>query len=597
MAREIRRMSPVLQQFGSQLWMLLFLLHAFAINGYKSPSCHEVKTAFQLRQIGPLKWVPDVPTTESDMKICLQKGLTCCTKKMEDSYQGAVQREILQTIQSFSFELKYVIVGHNTALQEAFEALIRIAANHTDSLFETVYRNMAQDVTETVKELFTDISLYILGSDVTVEGAITRFLDSLFPVVYSRVINPGIARLSEEYIECLRMTRQDVNPFGQYSKQLVTELSKSLQASRLLSMALNLGVEVINTTEHVTFTKECSKALVRMQYCSHCHGLTLIRPCVGYCLNVMRGCLASVAELDAHWREYILMLEELTNNMAGSHDLELALLGIRSTVNEAILNAQLNGPQLTSTVDKVCGQPEIKEVSPSPENMIAAEDPVHVTKPPMTGKAASLTQKKRELMNYMRGYKTFFASLAERLCDGDLVVRDSSTCWNGEDVVESYTRRVVGNGLKAQADNPEMRVRGWDPTITQINEKLQQSNQMLEGKKKAKPEKWTNTEVGSGDGLLDMETSGDCDDEDGCQGSGSHGIDKNRPIYETTGNEIYTEGKGTQGTSVKKTDTVSVTTTTKPPPEKGSRGTAVRQLTNCWALILTTIALLTHWFL
>lgn len=28
----------------------------------KSPSCHEVRTAFQLRQIGPLKLVPDVPT-------------------------------------------------------------------------------------------------------------------------------------------------------------------------------------------------------------------------------------------------------------------------------------------------------------------------------------------------------------------------------------------------------------------------------------------------------------------------------------------------------------------------------------------------------
>uniref|UniRef100_A0A8C0J7N9 Uncharacterized protein n=2 Tax=Testudinidae TaxID=8487 RepID=A0A8C0J7N9_CHEAB len=79
-------------------------------------------------------------------------------------------------------------------------------------------------------------------------------------------------------------------------------------------------------------------------------GLTLIRPCVGYCLNVMRGCLASVSELDTQWREYISTLEYLTNEMAGSHDLELALLGIRNSINEAILHAQLNGPQLSATV-------------------------------------------------------------------------------------------------------------------------------------------------------------------------------------------------------------------------------------------------------
>uniref|UniRef100_A0ACB8FA24 Uncharacterized protein n=1 Tax=Sphaerodactylus townsendi TaxID=933632 RepID=A0ACB8FA24_9SAUR len=33
------------------------------VSGGKNPSCHEVRTAFQIRQIGPLKLVPDVPTT------------------------------------------------------------------------------------------------------------------------------------------------------------------------------------------------------------------------------------------------------------------------------------------------------------------------------------------------------------------------------------------------------------------------------------------------------------------------------------------------------------------------------------------------------
>ncbi|KAI6063190.1 Glypican-5 isoform X1 [Aix galericulata] len=208
---------------------------------------------------------------------------------------------------------------------------------------------MAKEAAEPVKKLFRDISLYILGAETTVEGAVLRFFDSLFPLVYSRLINPGITDLSEDYTECLRLTRQDINPFGRYSKNMVTELSKSLWASRMLSQALSLGIEVINTTEHAVLSKECSRALVKMQYCPHCQGLTLIRPCVGYCLNVMRGCLASVSELDAQWREYISTLEYLTNEMAASHDLEIALTGIRNSINEAILHAQLNGPQLSAT--------------------------------------------------------------------------------------------------------------------------------------------------------------------------------------------------------------------------------------------------------
>ncbi|XP_053930191.1 glypican-5 isoform X7 [Cuculus canorus] len=484
-------------QGSSALPPLLWLLAA-ALCGAAggAPSCHEVRTAFQLRQIGPLKLVPDVPTAESDLQICQHRAPTCCTKKMEESYQAAVRRERTQSIQALNFELKYMIVGHITAFQEAFESLLRSGENHTSSLLKTAYRPMAKEAAAPVKELFTDISLYILGAETTVESAVLRFFDSLFPLVYSRLINPGITDLSEDYTECLRLTRQDVNPFGRYSKNMVTELSKYLWASRMLSQALSLGIEVINTTEHAALTKECSKALVKMQYCPHCQGLTLIRPCVGYCLNVMRGCLASVSELDAHWREYISTLEYLTNEKAASHDLEIAVMGIWNSINEAILHAQLNGPQLSATVDKVCGQPRQQEGDLSSDNIVPVKEVTEAQtfmmahtslnnkrsslplKASKNDKSRSLKKISREFINYMKRSRTFYASIAERLCDGDLVMRDSSTCWNGEDVVESYTSRVVSNGLKAQINNPELKVRGLDPLISNLIDKLQHFNQI-----------------------------------------------------------------------------------------------------------------------
>ncbi len=54
---------------------------------------------------------------------------------------------------------------------------------------------------------------------------------------------------------------------------------------------------MINTTDHLQLSRECKRGLLKMTYCPHCQGLTRSRPCMGYCLNVLRGCLASLAEV------------------------------------------------------------------------------------------------------------------------------------------------------------------------------------------------------------------------------------------------------------------------------------------------------------
>lgn len=55
--------------------------------------------------------------TDSNLQICQHRAPTCCTKKMEESYQAAVRRERMENIQTLNFELKYMIVGHITAFQ------------------------------------------------------------------------------------------------------------------------------------------------------------------------------------------------------------------------------------------------------------------------------------------------------------------------------------------------------------------------------------------------------------------------------------------------------------------------------------------------
>ncbi|XP_057189358.1 glypican-5 isoform X2 [Triplophysa rosa] len=506
-------------------WIIAVLAVEFAtLSAVRAHSCHEVKTAFQVRQIGPLKWVPETPATDVDLSVCKHTGPSCCTRKMEESYRAAVLRDTTQNIRLYSFELKYLISTHATAFQDTFQSLLSFSQSHLFSLFETMYTSLLPSVSPHILCLYTDLSHYLQGTgNVSVETAVHCFFDSLFPLVHTHIVNPSMAESigtgasgDSQLGDCLRMTRQDVNPFGPHPRTMTAELVSALQAGRALSIALAVGSEVMNVTDMAELSKECVRALVRMQYCSHCRGLTLIRACSGLCLNVMRGCLASLSEIHAPWRQYVNILQDLARMVAGEHNLELALLGIRGHVEEAILYAQLHGRRITATVDKVCGHSS--NVSSTTVRTFSSSS---VTPPPTNStldvpgadKIGMLKHLHRDFIEYMSRYKSIFNNLPEKLCEAEMGV-DELTCWSGDDVVQSYNARVVGGGVRAQRQNPELRVRGVDPLILDVKARLELFNQEIQEVLPGVGQGPSWDEPGSG-----VENSGDCDDEDGCEGS------------------------------------------------------------------------------
>lgn len=50
---------------------------------------------------------------------------------------------------------------------------------------------------------------------------------------------------------------------------------------------------------------ECVRALTKMSNCPACQGLPEVQPCRGYCINVMKGCLAFHSELSDSWNKFI----------------------------------------------------------------------------------------------------------------------------------------------------------------------------------------------------------------------------------------------------------------------------------------------------
>ncbi|XP_053286774.1 glypican-5 [Pleuronectes platessa] len=553
------------------LWVILLsllLVPESGCRGAGADSCHEVKTAYMMRQIGPVELVPDSPGTDESLRVCVHPGPTCCTSKMEDSYMAAVRSETQQKIQSYSFELKYLIAGNTKAYQETFESLVSFMSNLTSSLFDSAYSTLVSDSRPLVFQLFDGIKRHLSGeSDSSLENTVRRFYNDLFPLVYRRLLNPGFGHTSLQshapttHDDCLRLTRQDVSPFGPHPRLLVSSLSRALGVGRALSRLLRLAGEVVNATEKATLSRECGRGLVRMQYCSHCRGLTLIRPCTGLCVNVMRGCLVGVSELGAPWESLVVLLQRLSATLATSsnhNSLELALLAVRNHVNDAILHAQLHGPRITATVEKVCGPQEPGPVTtsskPTTSHVTASVTPVTsltserltVTSPPSAthqrpqqqtrklfplkgsrgDKSRSLKKLSREFEGSIQRYQWFFSELPEMLCESEMEV-EQHTCWSGHDVAESYAGRVVSSSLKAQRENPEMTVRNTDPVLKGAKQRLEQLTQELlvelgwaskaRGRVEEEEGGSADTEGGSGN---------DCDDEDGCEASGERNGDE-----------------------------------------------------------------------
>ncbi|KAM9439246.1 glypican-5 isoform 1-T1 [Clarias gariepinus] len=552
-------MSRVLLPRLNVCWMaVLVLAHLAVASAARAHTCSEVKTAFQLRQIGPVKWVPEAPATDANLLVCKHAGPSCCNRKMEDSYKVAALRDTVQNIKSYTFELKYLLSSHAAAFHDTYQSLFTFSQGHLLSLFESTYTSLSGRIAPHVNSLFSSLSTFIQDtSNTSVDATVYRFYDDLFMLVHNHIIRPGTLEDSD-LSECLRATRQDVNPFGRHAQAMVEELAGAMEAARTLTRAFSMGENLMNITEMAPLTNECKRALLKMQYCPHCQGLTLIRPCLEFCLNVMRGCLANVAELDMPWRQYVAILEDLTHKVAGEHSLELALLGVKSHVNDAILHAQLQETRISATVDKVCGQSvtEMQTAHPNTARMISSATlgPEPTTnqsdsnigkqlerlshlhsslplKPNKHNKDRSLKEISREFIKYIVRYKAFFAALPEMLCEGE-VVRDEPTCWSGNDVVESYKGRVVGNGLLAQRKNPEVKVKVPDVQLAEIKERLEHFNQETQQRMPGLGHRDSWEDLGSGE-----DSSGECDDEDGCQGSGE-GITKSSNTDSSVDTEV-----------------------------------------------------------
>ncbi|KAM9741004.1 glypican-3 isoform 1-T2 [Menidia menidia] len=495
------------------LFMCAFL-QLFPLPGGQVPNCQDVRTMFHSLHPGS-KWVPETPVSGVDLQVCQTKGPTCCSKKMEERYQVAARGKMESGLQVVSAHLKHLIIQNAAIFQEAFDLVLRHGRNSTLAMLKLEFPSLGGGAYSSIGQLFLDMSLYILGSDSAVDHMVEALFDRLFPLTYRRLLGGGASTVSEE---CVRGAWKDSGAFGPYPKLMMTRLSRSLLATRVFLQALNLGIEVVNTTDHLRLSRDCSRALLKLWYCSYCQGNLGPPVCRGFCQTVMQGCLGGAAEVQPHWRSYIDGLGKLAGGMRGEQDMEDVVLRLPSMVKLALKHAVSARTRLTTLVSGMCGHSPpraSRSVESPPARQPPASPAARGAQPSDTDE--TLASLRREFISNLRGFSSFYSSLGEALCSREPAPANHSLCWNGQEM----TDRFPGPSLKRLHPASESKSnKPPEPVISQIIDKLKHINQLLQTVT-VHEKRWRARSRGSaGDGWSDEgeDGSGDCDDEDECTG-------------------------------------------------------------------------------
>ncbi|KAI4897294.1 hypothetical protein NFI96_024654, partial [Prochilodus magdalenae] len=357
---------------------------------------------------------------------------------------------------------------------KAFDMVLRLGRNSTLAMLKEEFPALGGASSGAVNQLFLDMSLYILGSDANVDDMVTSFFSRLFPLAYRRLLGNGAAPGASE--DCLKGAWREGSAFGSYPKLMMTRLSRSLPATRIFLQALNLGIEVVNTTQHLRAGRDCGRALLRLWYCPHCQGLLEARPCKALCLTTMGACLGGAAEVQPHWRSYVEGLGTLDSAMRGEQDMEAVVLRLHVIIKLALKHAVGAKSKVNTQVSGACAhtpQRAARAVASSAEHTLASP----VARSPQSSNSdpdQTLVGRRREFIQSLRSFSLFYGGLGEALCNREPSALNSSLCWNGQEMTDKFP----GPGLRrAHPHGSETKQKPPEPVISQIIDKLKHINQ------------------------------------------------------------------------------------------------------------------------
>lgn len=393
-------------------------------------------------------------------------GGHCCSHHTEDDLIKKSRENFERLLLDHTKSLLRILESTSKSFTEHITLLLEQSEAKTLNVFSIVYRRMLPLSKELIGTLYGHILQYFNGAEDSLDDHIQTFFYNLFPIAYHQEVhlnnnNQSTGDLSDDYITCLKNSFGDLHPFGDVPKELSKNLVQSMDAAKIFVNALNKGAEILSdiykkdmlhTTDHYLSPK-CQTHLLKMSYCKECNGISKPRAktCYGYCLNVMRGCLAHyVGILDSPWGNVADSIERLVStSIQTDNGIVNVIKGLDTELSEAIMKAMGNGPELEKKIKKACGKPELLPAKNSTSKDIG---------PIPTSPVKWATPSDPELLDFLSTIHTtrdFYSKVVDNICEDEEYQRNDQHCWNGERI-GGYTQNIMPMGVDTQRYNPEV---------------------------------------------------------------------------------------------------------------------------------------------
>ncbi|XP_012889109.1 PREDICTED: glypican-1 [Dipodomys ordii] len=393
------------------------------------------------------------------LRICPQ-GYTCCTSEMEENLANRSRAELESALHDTSLALQATLAAQLRGVDDHFQQLLNESERSLQDAFPGAFGELYTQNAAAFRDLYAELRLYYRGAKLHLEETLAEFWARLLERLF-RQLHPGLL-LADDYLDCLGKQAEALRPFGDAPRDLRLRATRAFVAARAFVQGLGVAGDVVQKVAQVPLGPECSRAVMKLVYCAHCLGVPGARPCPDYCRNVLKGCLANQADLDAEWRNLLDSMVLITDKFWGPSGADSVIGSVHVWLAGAINALQDNKDTLTAKVIQGCGNPRVNPQSPAAEKQRWGK--LALPEKPPTGTLEKLVS---EAKAQLRNIQDFWISLPGTLCSEKMAMSTASDgrCWNGM-AKGRYLPEVMGDGLANQINNPEVEVDITKPDMT-----------------------------------------------------------------------------------------------------------------------------------
>ncbi|XP_037537598.1 glypican-1b [Nematolebias whitei] len=420
----------------------------------KARSCSNFRT-FYKGKLFPMDGVPQSEISGEHLHICPQ-GYTCCTSVMEDNLALLSSREMEAVLKNTSRSLQVSLAGQRKAFDGYALEMLNRSLISLQETFTSTWGLVYFENSQVFSDLYQDLSDYYKGSttNVNMEEVLNEFWIKLMEKLFYTANKPN--SIGEDYLDCVSKQIETLRPFGDTPRKMTLEVTHTFVAARSFLQGLVISEDVVRKVSQVQLSKDCKKAIMKMTYCPHCHGMVFAQPCANYCHNVMKGCLANHADLNPEWTRLADTMIEVAKNRL--EDMDSVILSLPNRISEAMFTMMENIGTINSKVFPACGNLRKEGSGSSGVEEIMKSGRVTV-EDRLGGSSSKMSKLLSNVTTRLKDMRSYWISLPRIFCS-DRAARGAGAedkCWNGISRAR-YLPDVMGDGLASQINNPEVEI-------------------------------------------------------------------------------------------------------------------------------------------